>query len=187
MVCQACGGPVGPDVKFCAHCGAQVAAPIPPQYAAPPAYGAPPPQYAYTPPMMVSRVQRHLQTLGTLWLAYAAYRVATGLLGLFFVRAAMSHRWNDGFPFGRHGFLFGPPWMHLMPVIMGFLVVSSIFAAIVGYSLLTRRTWGRVLAIVAAVLVLFKPVMGTALGIYTLWVLAPALSGMEYDSIAEPG
>ncbi len=58
---------------------------------------------------------------------------------------------------------------------------------LVGWSLLTRRTWGRVLAIVAAVLVLFKFPFGTALGVYTLWVLAPAVSGLEYDSIAEPG
>lgn len=189
MVCQACGGPVGPDVKFCAHCGAQVVAP-PPQYA-PPAYGAPSQQYAYVPPpMMMSRVQHHLQTLGTLWLVYAAYRVVTGLFGMFFVRAVMYRRWNGwnggGFPFGHHGFMYGPPWMQLMPAIVSFLVIGSVLAAVVGYSLLTRRTWGRVLAIVAAVLVLFKPILGTALGIYTLWVLAPALSGMEYDAIAEP-
>ncbi|MBS1799738.1 MAG: zinc ribbon domain-containing protein [Acidobacteria bacterium] len=188
MVCQACGGPVGPDVKFCARCGAQVAAPPPAQYAAP-AYGAPQQQYAYVPPpmMMVSRVQRHLQTLGTVWLVYAAYRVVMGLFGMFFVRAVMYRRWSGGgFPFGHHGYMFGPPWMHLMPVIMAFLVVGSVLAAVVGYSLLARRTWGRVLAVVAAVLVLFKPVMGTALGIYTLWVLAPAVSGIEYDAIAEP-
>jgi hypothetical protein len=42
-----------------------------------------------------------------------------------------------------------------------------------------------VLAIVAGVLVLFKPVLGTALGIYTLWVLAPSVSAMEYDAIAD--
>jgi hypothetical protein len=156
----------------------------------PPPYGAPvPPQYAayphYPPVMAVPRVQRHLQTLGTLWIVYAAYRVVTGLIGMFFVRAMMYRRWNSGFPFGHNGFMFGPPWMHLMPVIAAFTVLGAIFAVIVGYSLLTRRTWGRVLAIVAAVLVLFKPLLGTALGVYTLWVLAPALSGMEYEAISE--
>jgi hypothetical protein len=135
--------------------------------------------------MIVPRVQRHLQTLGTLWLVYAAYRVVTGLFGLFFVRAVIHHRWSSEFPFGPHGYMSSPPWMHLMPVIMAFLVLGSIVAAIVGYSLLTRRTWGRVLAIVVAILVLFKPILGTALGIYTLWVLAPALSGMEYEAISE--
>jgi len=93
--------------------------------------------------------ERHLQTLGTLWIVYAAYRVVTGLIGMFFVRAMMYRRWNGGFPFGHNGFMFGPPWMHLMPVIAAFTVLGAIFAVIVGYSLLTRRTWGRILAIVA--------------------------------------
>ncbi len=73
-----------------------------------------------------------------------------------------------------------------MPVIIVFLVASALFGLFVGYSsLLTRQSWGRVLAIVAGVLVLFKPVLGTALGIYTLWVLAPSVSAMEYDAIAD--
>jgi uncharacterized membrane protein HdeD (DUF308 family) len=75
--------------------------------------------------------------------------------------------------------------MQLMPVIIVFLVASALFGLFVGYSLLTRQSWGRVLAIVAGVLVLFKPVLGTALGIYTLWVLAPSVSAMEYDAIAD--
>jgi hypothetical protein len=32
---------------------------------------------------------------------------------------------------------------------------------------------------------LVKIPFGTALGIYTLWVLAPMASGMEYDAIAD--
>jgi hypothetical protein len=50
---------------------------------------------------------------------------------------------------------------------------------------MTRKPWGRVLAIIAAILALLKIPFGTALGIYTLWVLAPAASGMEYDAIAD--
>jgi hypothetical protein len=34
-------------------------------------------------------------------------------------------------------------------------------------------------------LALLKFPFGTALGIYTLWVLAPSTSGMEYDAIAD--
>lgn len=183
MVCQGCGGPVGPDVKFCAHCGAQVVQPAP-QSIPPQPYAAyqPPANPQYPPMMIVPRVHKHLQTLGTLWCVYAAYRIVEGLIGMFFVRTFMYRRWGGGFPFGH-----GAPWLHLMPVIAGFTVLAAIFAAFVGYSLLMRRTWGRVLGIVAAVLVLFKVPFGTALGIYTLWVLAPSTSGLEYDSIAEPG
>jgi hypothetical protein len=43
-----------------------------------------------------------------------------------------------------------------------------------------------VLAIVTAFLTLIRPFTGTALAIYTLWVLLPGASGQEYDQIAEP-
>lgn len=42
----------------------------------------------------------------------------------------------------------------------------------------------RVLAIVAAILSLIRPITGTALGIYTLWVLASSASRVEYEAIA---
>jgi hypothetical protein len=45
------------------------------------------------------------------------------------------------------------------------------------------RYWSR--AIVAAILALIKIPFGTGLGIYTLWALAPAASGAEYDAIAD--
>jgi hypothetical protein len=137
--------------------------------------------------MVAPRVQRHLQTLGTLWCVYAVYRAVTGFMGAVFVSAFFGRRWDGNFPFGHHmGWVGGPPWIHLMPFIITATIVASVLAVFVGYSLLTRRTFGRVLAIVVGVLVLFKPVLGTALGIYTLWVLAPSASGLEYDSIAEP-
>ena len=43
------------------------------------------------------------------------------------------------------------------------------FAA--GYGLLKRRAWGRVLGILVAVLDLFNVPIGTAVGIYALWLL----------------
>jgi type IV secretory pathway VirB2 component (pilin) len=73
----------------------------------------------------------------------------------------------------------------LLPIIAVYTVIVSALALIVGYSLLTRRPWGRVLAIVVGILTLFKPILGTALGIYTLWVLAPGASGLEYDAVAD--
>ncbi len=51
--------------------------------------------------------------------------------------------------------------------------------------LLNRRPWGRTVAIIVAILALVKFPFGTALGIYTLWVLAPGASGLEYDAIAD--
>jgi hypothetical protein len=52
------------------------------------------------------------------------------------------------------------------------------FAA--GWGLLHRESWARILALIAGFLALFHPPFGTALGIYTLWVLLSAESEREY-------
>jgi hypothetical protein len=106
---------------------------------------------------------------------------------MFFFRVATMHsRFGSEWPFGPMGGPFGPQWMNAMlPLIATAVAVSAGLALLVGYSLLTRRPWGRTLAIIVAVLSLLKIPFGTALGIYTLWVLAPADSGTEYDSIAD--
>jgi hypothetical protein len=178
MVCQACGAAIAEGVHFCSRCGAQVVA-TPPMYQA---YQQPP-MPLYVP---VPRVPRHLQTLGVLWCVFGVYRIVGGLFGMFFFRVATMGRFGNEWPFGRMGGPFGPHWMDAMiPFIATVIVVSAGLALVVGYSLLTRRPWGRTLAIIVAVLSLLKVPFGTALGIYTLWVLAPADSGAEYDSIAD--
>jgi len=178
MVCQGCGASVADGVHFCSRCGAQVVA-TQPMYAA---YPQPPV------PMLAPRVQRNLQTLGILWCVFGAYRIIGGLMGMFFLRAFAFRNFggfdwplNDHF-FGTHG----PAWVGaLLPLIAVYTVVAAALAVLVGYSLLTRRPWGRTLAIVVGILTLLKPLFGTALGIYTLWVLAPGASGLEYDAIAD--
>ncbi|HWW22444.1 MAG TPA: hypothetical protein VNY78_01020 [Edaphobacter sp.] len=143
-----------------------------------------PPMPLYVP---IPRVPRHLQTLGVLWCVFGVYRIVGGLFGMFFFRVAtMRGRFGSEWPFGPMGGPFGPHWMGAMlPFIATMIVVSAGLALLVGYSLLTRRPWGRTLAIIVGVLSLLKIPFGTALGIYTLWVLAPADSGAEYDSIAD--
>ena len=189
MVCPACGASVVDGVKFCARCGAAVApAPFQSQpqqaYATAPApvaghYGVP---YAPRP-----RVQRNLQTTAILWFIYAGYRVVATVVGMFFLHAFVGHSFGaPGWPFNHGLDGGGPHWMAaLMPVIAVYTVFSVGLGVFVGWSLLNRKPWGRTLAIIAAVLALLKFPMGTALGIYTLWVLAPSESGMEWDAIAE--
>jgi hypothetical protein len=180
MVCQACGVAIGEGVHFCPRCGAQVVA-------AQPMYGAYPPAQMYRP---VPRVHRNLQLLGILWCAFGALRLLGGLMAVFFVKMIWFRRFGDNWQFGRHGQFgpFGPEFMTaLLPVMMVVAVLASALALLVGYALLTRRPWGRVLAIIVAVLSLFKIPFGTALGIYTLWVLAPESSGREYEEMAGVG
>jgi hypothetical protein len=53
-------------------------------------------------------------------------------------------------------------------VFLGALSLPGILA---GYGLLKRKNWGRILAIVVGVLDLANFPIGTAIGIYSLWVL----------------
>lgn len=183
MVCQACGTPVVESVHFCSKCGAQVVA-TQPVYAQPPAQ----PMYAPPMPMYVSRVQRNLQTLGIMWCILGVYRVVTGLIGIIFLRAFTTHNFgDDAWIFGGrfHGPL-PPMWIGgLWPLIAVATVFAAALALAAGFGLLNRRPWGRIVAIIAAILALLKFPFGTALGIYTLWVLAPGASGLEYDAIAD--
>lgn len=176
MVCQACGTPVAEGLHFCSKCGAQVVAAQP--------VNTPPPML----PMYLPRVHRHLQTLGILWCVFGVYRVVTGLIGIFFLRAFTTHNFgDDAWIFGgRVHAPFVPMWFGgLWPVIAVATVFVAALALIAGIGLLNRRPWGRVVAIIVAILTLVKFPFGTALGIYTLWVLAPGASGLEYNSIAD--
>ena len=56
----------------------------------------------------------------------------------------------------------------VLTVIVGALAALQLIA---GYGLLQRRPWARILTIVLGVISLIRFPWGTALGIYTLWVL----------------
>ena len=92
-----------------------------------------------------------------------------------------SRDWYDGdLPLGWHtGFV---------PGILSFFGMISLLLALggfaAGWGLLERRSWGRTLAIALAIISLFNPVLGTLLGIYTLWVLLPGESEAEWRRTA---
>ena len=62
--------------------------------------------------------------------------------------------------------------------------VRAILSLAVGFALLTRQSGGRVFAIVIAILTLIKPLLGTLLAIYTLWVLLGRNAGPDYNRMA---
>jgi apolipoprotein N-acyltransferase len=167
----------------------QPQAPPPVGYAAAPpqAYAYPPQAYAYSPVPYVPRVQSHLRTLGILWCVYGGYRIFAGIAASVFL-FGMSHsgffdRFDPAhsFPFAQ----FAPIMGGIAAVVLIMTVAGAALAFLTGFALLNRKSWGRTLAIVAAVLSLIKIPVGTAIGIYTLWVLAPGQSGVEYDAMAD--
>jgi len=177
MNCPTCGNPI--QGSFCSHCGTPVQPPPPPAYPVPPAYTAPP--FAHIP-----RVPRHVQTLGILWCVYGLYRAAAGIFAVLFLMGISTPSFFGGYGSRGNPFLPFAPVMGGLAAVAGvFILLSSCLAFVTGFSLIQRKPWGRTLAIVAAILSLIKLPIGTALGIYTLWVLAPSLSGPEYDAIAD--
>ena len=171
MYCDGCGHQLNDNAQFCTACGKQLA-PMPAPRAITPLYG---------------RVNRHLKTLGILWIIYGVLRLfetfwlwAIGRTFLpDFIDQIVSH--VDGFP---SGFPLGRMISHSFEFIGLWVAVFAVLEFIVGWGLLDRRPWARLLALVLGFLALLRFPFGTALGIYTIWVLLPPASEYEYDHLA---
>ena len=155
MFCDKCGTAVQADQRFCSRCGRE-----------------------FTGTMVVgyprrSRVQEHIRLLGILWLALSAFN-AVGAVGLYIVANTLFLHLHES---------SGPPvWLHPFLGFMAIIVLAKAAAGfLVGWGLLHREPWARILTIILAFLALFNVPFGTALGIYTLWVLLPAESDEEYE------
>jgi len=130
----------------------------------------------YAPQM---RVRQNLQPLGILWCVFGAYRLVAMLIASVMVRSLIDNGVFTGMPrFMSHS--LGA----FMPMLLVVTLIMATADIVTGYALLTRQPWGRVLAIVMGILALLKIPFGTALGIYTLWVLAPQASGAEWDAMS---
>jgi hypothetical protein len=117
--------------------------------------------------------------LGIFWCVFGAYRAITGIIAALILTGIF------GVPRGLPFMPFAP-WMGgLATLIVVLTSIGAVLDLATGVSLLMRKSWGRILAIVIAILSLIKIPFGTALGIYTLWVLAPSASGAEYDAIVD--
>jgi len=119
------------------------------------------------------RIAGHVRLLGILWLAISALRLIPGL----FLMALGGAR------------LFPPdvpPFVHaILPAIgLAFLVCAGI-GIVIGCGLLARQSWARMLAIVFGAFSLIDIPFGTAIGVYTLWVLLPAESEQEYKTMSQ--
>ncbi len=81
---------------------------------------------------------------------------------------------------------YGPfhPGGWLLELITVMVLARAILSLAVGITILTRQPWGRIFAIIIAVLTLIKPILGTVLAIYTLWVLLSRNAEQDYAEIA---
>ncbi len=167
MFCNACGSPIPENARFCGKCGKPVLAPGP----------------ATTLPLR-SRLTRHLPVLAMLWVVYSVLRLLGGVAVLFFGSAFsmyMPHMLTYGWPFGL-AFFF--PRL-LIGVGVGLLVMGVVGIA-AAWGLWQREGWARIALVVLGALSLLHFPLGTALGIYTFWVLLPNDAAAEYAGAPRP-
>ena len=119
-----------------------------------------------------SRIAGHVRLLGILWIAISAFRLIPGLVLIVIFR-------SPDFPPGV------PDFLHILLPAIGFIFLAgAVVGGVAGAGLLTYQPWARMLAIVFGAFNLIDLPFGTALGIYTLWVLLPAESEQEYRTSA---
>jgi hypothetical protein len=158
MFCDSCGVALQAGQGYCTRCGKQVIGPM--------VAGS-------------GRVARHVRLLGILWIAYSAISLIGGV-----VLVIVSHTVFG--PLGLPNMPGGPPNFirPLLFVIGCALLVKAAAGIAAGLGLMQRQEWGRVLAIVLGVISLFNIPFGTALGIYTLWVLVSPHAQEEYMTLS---
>ena len=162
MFCDGCGAAVQPGQAFCSKCGKQIIGPI----AAMPARRG--------------RVQDHIHLLAVLWFAISALSALGGVF-LFILGTALFshlHEMRGVPPDVPSGFLTS------LFTTLGILVLAKAACGfIAGWGLMKRESWARVVVLVLAFISLFNLPFGTALGVYTLWVMLPGQSQQEYDAL----
>jgi hypothetical protein len=172
MFCDKCGTPITSGAQFCSSCGKAVgAAPVGVQATA-----------SSAPPVCDGRVQRHIQILASLWLATGVLRLVE-VCWIFIAGQMLPFLmgWGMGGHYGNWPFNFLPFGLYS---IGGLLAISGVAHLVLAWGLFQREPWARPLGLVLGFLALVRPPFGTALGIYTIWVLLPQHSGQEYERLS---
>jgi hypothetical protein len=161
MFCDQCGAQLLGGASRCARCGKTVLGLI---------------------ELRRSRVREHVRLLGILWMAYSALYAIAGVGALIVSQVIFSGALH----------FHNPPspevavWLRPLMICFGWLILAiASIGFFTGWGLLQRESWARTLALVAGFVALLRIPLGTALGIYTLWVLLPAQSDDEYKAMAE--
>lgn len=128
--------------------------------------------------------------MAILWLVYSAFRILMGMWTLAFshymlpmMSGFMGQMDQETQPF------FGS-LMNMLRIVYGFTSVYSLVTGAVGlvaaWGLLQREPWGRILAIIIAIISVISIPFGTALAIYTFVILLASDAERNYRSLATP-
>lgn len=168
MFCDRCGKQLESTAQFCSACGKAMVHP-----AAPNAPNA-------------GRVHKHLKTVAALWTVYGVLRLLEAVWILAVGRVVVP-RILSGITGNIGGF---PTWLSLDRIAESSLLFAGIWSGVFGaiellaaWALMERQPWARMLILVLGFLAVLRFPFGTALGIYTIWVLLPVPCGQEYEGL----
>ena len=161
MFCDQCGAQLQAGQVHCSRCGKAISGPL---------------------GFRRNRVQEHVKLVGILWMAYSALHLVGGVVVLLIAKLVVV----------RIGAIpNGPPpevmsWLPLLVSAVGWLIlIKAAVGFVAGWGLLQHEELARIFALVIGFLALLNVPIGTALGIYTLWVLLPGQSEGEYKALAQ--
>src|SRR6267142_1934759 len=163
MYCDRCGTQLNAGTQFCVKCGKAIvggAEAVPEGQGTGQVSGN---TGAYG-AVADGRVRRNLRTLATLWTINGILRLVEvcGMMIFGTVFFPFMRGWGRGMVWP-----FGGRWGMDIPFLGGLFSVGILLGLVIGFLALLRFP------------------LGTALGIYTLWVLLPEESGREYDRLAQ--
>ncbi len=164
MFCDGCGTAVQAGQAFCGKCGKQILGPV---IVARPVQG---------------RVQQHVHLLGILWLAISAFNAVAGVVLLILGTTLFPHLRELA---GQDARQVPVGFLTALFTTLGVLILAKSAAGfLTGRGLMQHESWARVAALVLAFISLFNIPFGTAIGVYTMWVLIPGNSQQEYDALS---
>ena len=161
MFCNACGKPLQPGQNHCPACGQPVGVAVIPR--------------------QLNRVAEHSKLLGILWIVYSLFNLVAAAV-LWVVANTLFAHFSElpGAPQNMPDFL--------QPLLTAFSILILVKAGaglIAGVGLLQRLSWARMLALIMGFISLLNIPIGTALGIYTLWVLLSTDAEKQYTAMAQ--
>ena len=156
MFCTRCGAELHPSAQVCPQCRRPVG--------------------DLVGDVARSRLESHLNTLAILWMVVG---------GLFLIPAFFILVFGGGVHMILHG---REPISSILPFFIYLagarLLILGSGGICVGIGLRQCQPWARIVAIILGVLALFHPPLGTALGVYTLWVLLSDEDGDAYQHLS---
>ena len=125
------------------------------------------------------RVAEHYRLLGILHIVYSSFIAIPGLVMIFVGK----------FIFGWLGQFVPhnpPPWVVAPLIVFGgwLILLRGVAGIIAGVGLLQRAPWARIWALVMGFISIISLPFGTALGVYTIWVLLAHGAEEEYNRLS---